>query len=482
MGRTLQESDSNEEEHNWPNDDLANAVKKLREDFKGDDTIKPSSPHNMLSFEEHEEAKKQLEEFAPDVNIIGLGLWSERYPLATRIFGDRIKKLRPWPYEYWGGVLTRVVEKVGDSKNRCLQYLYVYTRQRGTISFSWMIVLPFLMFIWSSYLRYLFDPDNPITADETIKMLAFFAAPIPVIVMALKIHLEDYFENPEGKRLGFRSTDTFFVLYPILAFSWYSDLLTNALFIIGVGFAVAWLVEYCGVSPSSHAMDYVPVFVWIEQNPSELEDLNEEKRKKFIGSDNWMIKHIVWDKFHYYCEPRSWEHLGPYIDNKRILLEIPDTWHAMEPERVGGITGISKRLYKAIGGLVCALVFVIGILVRFEYIMWMNNFLSNLGILELTRSVIFPLLFIAGGVLVVRGRFELVKDHSEYIASNAELTDDKLHALWNLEEKPRLKVITKLQYPFEAFEFDQNEDDKKKDLQSFHDDPFFLYSPQFKKE
>ncbi|MGY5854194.1 MAG: hypothetical protein RTU92_11550, partial [Candidatus Thorarchaeota archaeon] len=330
--------------------------------------------------------------------------------------------------------------------------------------------------------RYLFDPDSPITTDSVIKMLAFFAAPIPVLIMALKSHLEDYRENPKGQKLIFRSTDFFFISYLLLGFSWYSDLLTNALFYIGLGFTGAWLIEYVGVSPASHAMDYVPVFIWIEKDSPELEKLNDEENRKYVGKDNWMITHIVWDIFHYICEPRSRENLGPYVDNKRILLQIPDTWHAMEPERVGGLTGISKKLYKAIGGIVCAAVFVIGILVRFGYLIGLSDFLSSLGILELTRSVIFPFLFIAGGVLVVRGRFGLVNDYSDYNKSEAELTEDKLRELWNLDEKPRLKVITKLLYPFEAFEFDRKNDDNEMGPQTFHDDPFFIYSPLFKKE
>ena len=460
----------------WPSEDLANVVEELRNEFSGkDDTIRLGTPHKILSFNDSS-VTDQLEEFAPDVKLIGLGLWNEKNPIISRLLGKRGESLRPWKHEYWGGILTRVLEKKDNAKMRCLQYIYVYTRQRGTVSTFWMVVLPWLMFLWSFYLRFLFFQEN-LTSNIVIQFLAFFVAPLPVLLMTLRIHAEDIARNPKGQQLVFRSTTLVIIFYPLMAFSWLWDVLSLSLLIIGGIFAFIWLLEYVCILPTSHAMDYEPVFIWIEKiSDSEKKRMGEKNVARFVGKDNWAIKYVVWDIFHYYCQPIHRNILKDYTQSKRVLLEIPDTWHAMELEKVAGVTGTFKRWIFPIGIAGCILSAILGVLLRYNVFPFLSQFLNDYGLFEISRSVFLPFIFIISGLFIVRGRFKLVDSQDQYGKITAELTKSKLLDLWNMDEEPRLKVITKLQYPFTAFEF------RKDKLQTFHDEVFFLFNLVSRKE
>ncbi len=458
----------------WPSENLANAVQQLRDEFeRRHDSINPETSNRVLKFDDpgitNPSVPEQLEEFAPDVNLIGFGLRNEKTPTLTRILGERSKSLRPWKHEYWGGVLSRAIEKAGNKSSRCLQYLYVYTRQRGTVSFFWMVMLPWLMFLWTFYLKYLFTIEG-LTSSQLIQFYAFFLSPLPVFLMSLRIHIEDIFRNAKGQKIVFRSTTPVIFLYPIMAFSWQIELLSWALLAIGGIFWFIWLLEYAGILPTSHAMDYVPVFIWIEKiSDKEKGRMRKEDITRFVGTGNWRIKHIVWDIFHYHCQPTPAWKLRSYTRNRRVLLEIPDTWHAMEPEKVTGLTGWFKRWILQIGVIGCLLSASLGVLLRFGWFQPLDQFLMSIGMYELTRSVFLPFIFIVCGVFIVRGRCKLVDSYKEYSMRTAELTESKLRDLWNMDEKPRLKLITKLQYPFTAFEL------RTKKLQTFQDDTYFLY-------
>ena len=73
-----------------------------------------------------------IREFAPDVKILGLQLQLEK--------------------EHFAGVLYRAVKNEDDSK-RCLQYIYVYTKQFGTVNPVWMIIIPLLMGLWGMFVH-----------------------------------------------------------------------------------------------------------------------------------------------------------------------------------------------------------------------------------------------------------------------------------------------------------------------------------------
>ena len=64
-----------------------------------------------------------VKEFMPEIRLSGLELRSERKSKA------------------WGGSYFRVIEELNNPDHRCIQHVYVWTKQRFFISF-WVTVLP----------------------------------------------------------------------------------------------------------------------------------------------------------------------------------------------------------------------------------------------------------------------------------------------------------------------------------------------------
>jgi hypothetical protein len=91
------------------------------------------------------DAKPLMKQFSPEVSLVGLGLWRERYGVSTKLgrraesgwrrFRRRVNK-EYQQIDSWGGVYGRVMRNKDDSW-RCLQYIYTYTRQQGTVSLIW---------------------------------------------------------------------------------------------------------------------------------------------------------------------------------------------------------------------------------------------------------------------------------------------------------------------------------------------------------
>jgi hypothetical protein len=440
------------------------------------------------------EAKQQIKDFAPDVKVIGPGMIGERRGSRVYTFG----RGRPW--KPWGGAFARAVESTGDKGRRCLQYVYVYTRQRGVTSLFWMTVLPILMFLWGQLVL--------IELTGLVLLLALILPVLPLLWMSLAIHWTDR-SNPEGSKFALRST-TWSIAYSLMLIaSFFNQILLYLLLWAAAGFFVVWVLElfYPNELPQAHEMDYVPVFIWI---------------RKTNGA--WDYEKLCWDVFHYHSEPlintelkileaeevprervgamqrrlgKDWSQMQtiytvnpeqkawvqtvrdrvqqrapPVVSEPvvtldlagiedtpkplRFRLEIPDSWHAMELERQ------SKENYLVLGIVGCfisALLLIPFLLGAFSPFFGTNIFVNTFF------YIVLPAVFVQSGLGIVRARFNLLGRDEEHL----ELTDNKLRIMWNLEDEPRLKIVTKLQDPF-------NDDAFPDDGFSFNDDPYHLYS------
>ncbi|MFW9846944.1 MAG: hypothetical protein ACFFD6_09365, partial [Candidatus Thorarchaeota archaeon] len=138
--------------------------------------------------------------------------------------------------------------------------------------------------------------------------------------------------------------------------------------------------------------------------------------------------------------------------------EIPDPWHAMELEKQ------SKENYLVLGLIGCIVSAIL--MVPFLLGLFEPLFGPDPGIIvNAFFYIVPPLIFVQSGLGIVRARFNLLRRDEKHL----DLTDDKLRIMWNLNEEPRLKIVTKLQDPF-------NDDAFPEDGFSFNDDPYHLYS------
>ena len=92
-----------------------------------------------------EEAKIQLLTFMPKIKLLGFDLWLER-----RRKGEN---------NTYAGMLVRVLDNKKDER-RCLQYVYVYTRQVTLVSAFWMVLVPLFMVLFRYTLPWLDQADS----------------------------------------------------------------------------------------------------------------------------------------------------------------------------------------------------------------------------------------------------------------------------------------------------------------------------------
>ena len=484
----------------WPDTDLKEALRNLYTERRTSENPMMNEDHiwidtNDAKVLESPEAKKQISDFAQDIRLIGPGLYAERR-------GDRVVNFgRRKPWKPWGGAFARVLESKRDRHRRCIQYLYVYTRQSGAASFFWMCALPVLMFLWGGLLQTVFDGLLLLTvAGITV---------LPLLRMSVAIHWNEW-KNPAGSRFILRSTTWSIAFAALFLVSLANFVELIILFWVGIAFLGVWIAEMAlsHVLPQAHDMDYVPLFIWIRKT-----------------NGFWEVEKMCWDLYHYHSEPfinpdltipeekavrmervglqrrlgKDWRQMKtiytvdpeqkPWVQTLRdtvqqrarpkeaerldmldldaveapskplrFRLDIPDPWHAMELEKQAKENYLILGI---VGVLISALLFAAFYLGTFSPL-----FGADPGFLvDLFFYTVPPAIFVQSGLGIVRARFNLLGPDEEHF----ELTDNKLRIMWNLEEDPRLKIVTKLQDPFNDAAFPQ-------EGFSFNDDPYHLYS------
>ncbi|MFX1515803.1 MAG: hypothetical protein ACFFC6_05795 [Promethearchaeota archaeon] len=382
-----------------------------------------------------------VKQFKPEMQLSGLELRGERKSKA------------------WGGSYFRVLESTDDRDKRCIQWIYVWTKQRFFISL-WVTVLPlfvlgligtliysYLSFRWALIsvvliggIFFLLGAKSLYSAIRGLtKGRYYFSNRQLFIVFGMlfwallgEIYIskgsqqeeliegaESWHELPVGQEI-IDGVSTSLNLDYMLKISWVSTLF----FVAAIVALIFWKWEPPAFTPATHDMDWAPFFIYINKK-----------------GDKWRLERVIYDSFHYYAETLTFDKLKQrkaITKDEKPRFEIPNFWHSFNPN--GGLNNWIVVLFGF-------LVFVISLLLA--VISFTNPFDSALLTHEIIRFVFIPLLLFIGVYLVfsrwptdVVGKVEL-SDPIYY------LTENRLRIFWNLRgEEPALKVRSKLQDPF----------------------------------
>jgi len=334
-------------------------------------------------------------EFFPDIRLVGIDLWLERH--------------FPNPFGTWGGIYARILEQKAEkgkiADKRCIQYLFIYTRQLSTVSIIWWILTPFLLGLWFHLFPWM---------DWWIGLFVF----LPLPLLTLWSHHRDPTEKlrPQSTSL----LPAFWLLITLKDLEvviWGLDLSVFSLFAVSIVFAGVWILDRSGRLPTGHEMDYIPIFVWIRRREGATEEriplIRNSIQREISMRDitfvrriwDWEFDSVAWDINHYVASKKSKEELielararnlgeEAYLTSgRRVHLLMDNQWHSLRlgRGRKGGWTA----------EVLCKLIIA---LTPFGYLIpW-----STLGPpLSLTGHVLFPFLFVGACCFLAAGHFKI---------------------------------------------------------------------------
>ncbi len=131
-----------------------------------------------------------------------------------------------------------------------------------------------------------------------------------------------------------------FMYYFELLFAVSTSTALSVLVTVSIIFFFIWMAEVTGHMPTSHPMDYVPVFVSMKKN-----------------NTHWKLDYALWDRWHYDTGStrnlfdcfRILEQGGDY---ERVPLTIDNSWHSMslgEPNELKWANGSITDRYMSQG-------------------------------------------------------------------------------------------------------------------------------------
>ncbi len=383
-----------------------------------------------------------VKEFMPEMQLSGIELRGERKSKA------------------WGGSYFRVLESTEEINQRCIQWIYVWTKQRFFISL-WLTVLPLFVLglmgtLIYSYLsfqsalisviliggiffllgaRELFSAVKGLTKGRYYFSNGQLFIIFGIIFWALlgEIYIskgsqkekiiegaESWHELPVGQEIV-DSVSTTFNLEYMLKISWISILFFAAAIVA----LILWKWEPPAFTLATHAMDWAPFFIYI----------NKKENK-------WQLDKVRYDNFHYYAETITYEKLkqnNAVTKDQKPRFEIPNFWHSFKPK--GGFNDWFAVLFGFLILVISILLTVISFTTPSD-----RALLTH----EITRFVLVPLLLFIGVYLIfARWPTNVVNKKIKLSDPIYYLTENRLRIFWNLRgEEPALKVRSKLQDPF----------------------------------
>ncbi|MHA1934908.1 MAG: hypothetical protein ACW97A_06465 [Candidatus Thorarchaeota archaeon] len=394
------------------------------------------------------ESIELIEAFAPDLAVLGKQL------------KDEIKGT-------FAGVQYRVVKNENDTQ-RCLQYVYIYTKQLGAVSFLWMVAVPLLMAFWGLWVQFSFPAEIllalqafengtflwllPLT-DVGIPFWLTGGVWLPILFAGIFPHIIDYWNMPRGRWFYIRSTTLLILFGAVQLLAFANIIVSFALIVLAGIFFVYWVLEKKKIGPSAHDMDYAPVFVWIEEAHQKGKKIPPEKS----NPDHWKFESACWDYYHYLGVRKSEEemeknwiiYVAKYLKyGRRIRLLMDNPWHSFA-------MGSQVRFFYKASAVALPTLLVISIVLQ------VSGLYNDLYPLSVWMFVLIGFLLVLSGRNVARYPSELVEEWSNYLPEAVEdpthsevykmyhLNDEKLREIWNLrEKKARLVIISKMQDPF----------------------------------
>ena len=424
----LKNAEEETQEVTWQTESLKKQINKVGIRSKG--LTMPLDGKNVTK-----ESIDLVKEFLPDIRLSGLELRSERNSKA------------------WGGSYIRVVEERNNPARRCIQHVYVWTKQRFFVSF-WVTVLPLFILGMIGTLIYSYLTFESAVISIILIGAIFFSLGAIQLTKALRgltkgafnfsnqhlfvlyglvmwgLLLEMFItKQSEEIDVGARAwhfeesvgelVNTFVVLNKKLSFSY-----VGAIFIVaGIVALYFWVREPPSFTHATHEMDWAPFFIYI--------------RKK--GSD-WELEKVKYDSFHYHAGTKTKKELKrekALKDGKRPRFTIPNFWHSFEPK-------VSRAPWLVV-------TFGLSIFVLAAVLAYFS-FTREVGPIANTsvRFVIIPLLLFFGAYLAFsKWPTSMVDKSTDFSDPVYHITNKKLHIFWNLKgDEPAFKVRSKFQDPF----------------------------------
>ncbi len=402
-----------DDQEKWPRKSFGTAIEKLRgSTLEIDESLNP----DIEDITTQPGIDEEIVRNAPIIDVVGSEIRAE---LRSKI---------------WGGTLVRVLERKDQEsgrRERCFQYLYLFTHQRGGVSVFWNILVPGLALLFAYYSPTILGYFGGIIWYLATLVLTVC---IPLWLFPVMQHVMDWRDHKKTE-YHIRGTT---LLAPFGLFSWLTvfyfhattqDMLYQIGFITYAGlilFLVVLIFEYflcfIGIGITCHRMDYAPIFLYYRESPDNI----------------WTLESACWDYYHHYAvfEDDSTE----IVDKEnRIRLIMSDLWHSFSRK-----TFINKTPATIFG----LILIVIG--AAQSYMANMMSYPSEL----LSTGL---LTFITGTIIFVQrptggkqfSDFSKMSE-SSYLSDRGSLTKSKLDILWNLKQyKARLKITKSLQEPFE---------------------------------
>lgn len=441
MKEELQSKDAKKPTIQWQTKSIDKQIRKTGLRRKGYD-------FPLIESEDTTESEYELaKEFLPDVELSGLELKQE------------------FKSDSWGGSYFRIIKNLEEPKERCIQWILCWTKQRYFISF-WITVLPcFILGIFGMLMYSLLNFEQAVASILVVGAIFVFVgiikvlrvltegkfsfsntmllAPMGMLFWTLLIELyiskrgseveegAEFFHPELGEWLPIGSVEQ--VLNDTLKFSW----VAAAFIVVGIILLIMWRFQP-KIGEATHPMDYAPIFVYIKKGPKR-----------------WYLDKVRYDAFHYYAGKQSRNELKGLKSlkgRKRPRLQIPNFWHSFETRE-----GTPNSLKTVIGV----------ILIIFSLILGAVSLISAQGegrlIAEpVVRFTIFPVLLFLGCYLAFSNwPTRVLSSKLDLSDPIYHLTEDKVRVLWNLKgNEPAFKVRSKLQGPFVEDE----------DFNSFRDD------------
>lgn len=399
----------------------------------------PQNEQNFVEIIDNTEKANFALEFMPRISTIGFELRDES---KSKI---------------WSGIQYRLLESK-DKKQRVLQNILIWTKQRFLFSRFYHIMLPLLfgflgMLIISSVkmdsvkqaviaVTVVFATLSIIGGPELLQTISYYinnkrriyrnALILPVYGVVFLIGIYDIYD-----KIYLGSVDRLLIIpFGGNQIEIYLPIVSIVFF--GIAILALALSIFLRNNPllASHDMDYGPVWVYLTKIKSENELENNNPK-------DWQINKILYDGYHYDIDSVKRETLERDHNletSNRAMLEIDNNWHAF-------YVGTSTSNMLAWLGITIAIISVIGMLVATFYYWGSNSLLLLLTLLFIAliiglylSAAKFKSTLVLAGSTPTKEELENAKDI---------LSHGKLDVLWNLRESSaRLKIIDKILDPF----------------------------------
>ncbi len=308
------------------------------------------------------------------------------------------------------GVLYRVLEDPETPDRKCIQYIYLWSKQ------NWPISQFFTGYFW------------PILTLVVLFERAHVEAFLPFVGLGTALIFYGIAKTLYPKRLRCFKNDSWYSLAGALligSLAWqypyapYVSVVAAIIIFVAVRFVLG--------PPPEHYMDYGPVYVYLRNN----------------GGSGWRIDSVVYDNFHYETAEAREGELAGHLRNDTLYIRTDNMWHSFQLDRPHSSLKDSALFFSATlaawaGVYVLAALFLLGFVPLQSVVhATITGIIAPIALIFLNSVATTP---------ISPKTQTLPRESDKWI-----LTHYKLVHLWNMiDEKADLVIRKKLQDPFRS--------------------------------